>query len=115
MPHQGYRLLAAIEHGEADELNSIPGGWRSDTYGSRIAGDSPCTKPEANPAGSKILQIATIALLIANIAILAFAVSRFETIRSQLADLLDVVDTRALPLPDTLHGVPNGTRRARLL
>ncbi len=93
----------------------MPGGWLNDTYGSRIVDHSPCTKTEANPAGSNILQIATIALLIANIAILAFAVSRFETIRSQLADLLDVVDTRALPLPDTLQGVPNGTRRARLL
>ncbi len=44
-----------------------------------------------------------LALLLANVLVLAFATSRFTAIFHRLKDAVDVVDTRALPRPDPLY------------
>ena len=62
-----------------------------------------------------MFMLAALFLILVNVAILAFAVTRVESLRCQLADLFEGRDTRELPQPSTLVPVLNVTQGSVLL
>ena len=91
-----------------DEYKPLPQGDYHDSDGSQAAKD-PLLPESYSPVRASSLRAnfvplaCALALLLANVLLLAYVTTTFRSIFHQLEELLDVVDTRALPRPDPLY------------
>ena len=91
-----------------DEYKPLPQGDYHDSEGSQAKDPllpesySPALRASSLRANFVPLACA-LALLLANVLLLAYATTTFRSIFHQLEELLDVVDTWALPRPDPLY------------